>query len=234
MADQLNKFKTEVDALIKKGKRKEEAILSVLKTYYKTSKNILFEGNGYSDEWVKEAEKRGLSNVKTTPEALNAYITKESADLFTRNNIFSKIELEARYEIMQELYVKKIDIEAKTLSQLATSHVIPAAVEYQSKLAINVQALKGAGLNKTSYETQLKTIESISKHIKTISDNVDKIISETEKAHHAANTHKAALAFCHKVKPLFDNVRGASDSLEFIVDDTLWQLPKYREMLFIK
>jgi glutamine synthetase len=234
MADQLNKFKTEVDALIKKGKKKEDAILSTLKAYYKASKSILFEGNGYSDEWVKEAEKRGLSNVKTTPEALNAYVSKQSADLFTRNNIFSKIELEARYEIMQELYVKKIDIEAKTLSQLATSHVIPAAVEYQSKLATNVQALKGAGLSKASYETQLKTIETISKHIKTISDNVDKIIIETEKAHHAVNTHKAAVALCHKVKPLFDNVRSSSDALEFMVDDTLWQLPKYREMLFIK
>jgi glutamine synthetase len=234
MADQLNKFKAEVDALIKKGKKKEEAILSTLKVYYKSAKNILFEGNGYSEEWVKEAAKRGLSNVKTTPEALNAYISKQSADLFTRNNIFSKIELEARYEIMQELYVKKIDIEAKILSQLATSHVIPAAVEYQSKLATNVQALKGAGLAKSSYETQLKTIETISKHIKNIHDNVEKIVSETEKAHHAISTHKAAVAFCHKVKPLFDNVRESGDALEFLVDDTLWQLPKYREMLFIK
>jgi glutamine synthetase len=234
MAEQLNKFKSDVDAIIAKGKKKEEAIMTVLKGYYKSSKSILFEGNGYSDEWVKEAEKRGLSNVKTTPEALNAYITKQSAELFTKNNIFSKIELEARYEIMQELYVKKIDIEAKTLAQLATSHVIPAAVEYQSKLAINVQALQSAGLSKSSYETQLKAIETISKHIKTISDNVEKIMTETHKAHHAANTHKAALAFCHKVKPLFDTVRTASDALEFMIDDTLWQLPKYREMLFIK
>ncbi|MES2380163.1 MAG: glutamine synthetase III [Bacteroidota bacterium] len=234
MADQLNKFKVDVDTLIKKGKNKEEAILTTLKAYYKAAKNILFEGNGYSDEWVKEAAKRGLSNIKTTPEALNAYISKQSSELFTKNNIFSKIELEARYEIMQELYVKKIDIEAKIISQLATSHVIPAAVEYQSKLALNVTALKSAGLAKASYETQLKTIETISKHIKNINDNVTKILAETEKAHHAANTHKAAVAFCHKVKPLFDNVREASDSLEFMVDDTLWQLPKYREMLFIK
>lgn len=234
MADQLNKFKSEVDVLLKKGKNKEEAIMTILKGYYKASKTILFEGNGYSDEWVKEAEKRGLSNVKTTPEALNAYVTKQSEELFTRNNIFSKIELEARYEIMQELYVKKIDIEAKTLAQLATSHVIPAAVEYQSKLAINVQALQSAGLSKSSYETQLKAIETISKHIKTISDNVDKIMVETNKAHHEVSTHKAALAFCHKVKPLFDNVRTSSDALEFMIDDTLWQLPKYREMLFIK
>ncbi len=234
MADQLNKFKADVDTLIKKGKNKEDAILTTLKAYYKAAKNILFEGNGYSDEWVKEAAKRGLSNVKTTPEALNAYISKQSSELFIRNNIFSKIELEARYEIMQELYVKKIDIEAKIISQLATSHVIPAAVEYQSKLALNVTALKSAGLAKASYETQLKTIETISKHIKSINDNVTKILAETDKAHHASNTHKAAVALCHKVKPLFDNVREASDSLEFMVDDTLWQLPKYREMLFIK
>jgi len=234
MADQLNKFKTDVDALIKKGKSKNDAIIATLKVYYKASKNILFEGNGYSEEWVKEAAKRGLSNVKTTPEALNAYVSKQSTDLFIRNHIFSKIELYARYEIMQEVYVKKIDIEAKTISQLAISHVVPAAVEYQSKLAINVQALKGAGLSKASYETQLKNIEVISKHIKSICDNVDKLLVETDKAHHAADTHKAALIFCHKVKPLFDQVRASSDALEFIVDDTLWQLPKYREMLFIK
>ncbi len=234
MADQLNKFKVDVDALIKKGKNKEDAILSILKIYYKESKHILFEGNGYSEEWVKEAAKRGLANVKTTPEALNAYISKKSSDLFIRNKIFSKIELEARYEIMQELYVKKIDIEAKTIAQLVTSQVIPAAIEYQSRLATNVQALKGAGLTKTSYQTQLKTIETISSHIKSIHDNVEKMTSETNKAHHAENTHKAALALCHKVKPLFDEIRNASDSLEFIVDDTLWQLPKYREMLFIK
>jgi glutamine synthetase len=135
MAEQLKVFKADVDAQIKKGKKKEDAILEILKAYYTTSKKILFEGNGYGDEWVKEAKKRGLSNIKTTPEALNAYIAPASKKLFADNNVFDVRELDARYDIMQESYVKKIDIEAKVMAQLATSHVIPAAVEYQTKLA---------------------------------------------------------------------------------------------------
>ncbi len=234
MAQQLKTFKAEVDALIKKGKKKEDAILEILKGYYKSSKTILFEGNGYSDEWVKEAKKRGLNNVKTTPEALNAYISKESKKLFADNNIFDVRELEARYEIMQENYVKKIDIEAKILAQLATSHVIPAAVDYQSKLANCVAGLKNAGVPKASYGAQLEMIQTISKHISTINEYAQKLVAETNKAHHIEDTHKRAVAFCHKVKPLFDIIRTASDALEFMIEDDLWKLPKYRELLFVK
>ncbi|MES2690098.1 MAG: glutamine synthetase III [Bacteroidota bacterium] len=234
MADQLNKFKADVDAAIKKGSKKEEAILTVLQSYYKTSKRILFEGNGYGDEWVKEAAKRGLANIKTTPEALNAYISKSSKQLFASLNIFNERELDARYEIMQENYVKKIDIEAKILAQLATSHVIPAAISYQTKLAQSVSSLKTAGVNKAVYDPQLKMILDIAANIKVISDNVKKLTAETGKAHHISDTHKAALAFCHKVKPLFDVIRTASDSLEYTIEDDLWKLPKYRELLFVK
>lgn len=234
MADQLNKFKADVDALIKKGSKKDEAILTILQGYYKTSKRILFEGNGYSDEWVKEAAKRGLSNTKTTPEALNAYISKSSKQVFSALDIFNERELEARYEIMQENYVKKIDIESKILAQLATSHVIPAAISYQTKLAQSVASLKAAGVAKTVYGTQLAMIQEIGTHIKTISDHVKKLNTEADKAHHQASTHKCAVAFCHKVKPLFDVIRAASDSLEYMVEDDLWKLPKYRELLFVK
>jgi glutamine synthetase len=234
MAEQLKVFKADVDAQIKKGKKKEDAILEVLKGYYTTSKKILFEGNGYGDEWVKEAKKRGLNNVKTTPEALNAYIAPASKKLFSENNIFDVRELEARYDIMQESYVKKIDIEAKVLAQLATSHVIPAAVEYQTKLAACVANLKAAGVPKSSYGAQLEMVQTISKHINTIHENVQKLVAETEKAHHIEDTHKRALACCHKVKPLFDVIRNASDALEFMIEDDLWKLPKYRELLFIK
>jgi glutamine synthetase len=234
MAEQLRIFKADVDTQIKKGKKKEDAILEVLKGYYKASKNILFEGNGYSDEWVKEAKKRGLNNIKTTPEALNAYITPAAKKLFTDNTIFDERELEARYEIMQENYVKKIDIEAKVLAQLATSHVIPAAVDYQTKLATCVGSLKAAGVPKNAYAAQMEMIQTISKHINTINEYVQKLISETDKAHHIADTHKRAVAFCHKVKPLFDVIRSASDSLEFMIEDDLWKLPKYRELLFLK
>ncbi|MCU0442937.1 MAG: glutamine synthetase III [Bacteroidia bacterium] len=234
MADQLKKFKVEVDGQIKKGKKKEEAILDVLKGYYKSSKTILFEGNGYGDAWVKEASKRGLSNIKTTPEALNAYISGTSKQLFERNAIFNSRELEARYEIMQESYVKKIDIEAKVLAQLAISHVIPSALSYQQKLSENVAALKAIGVTKTGYDAQFKFIEEISKYVKHIRENVEKMIAEMDKAHHIADTHKRAVAFCHKVKPLFEQIRKSSDALEFIIEDDLWKLPKYRELLFVK
>ena len=234
MADQLNQFKKEVDTLIKKGNKKEESIILVLKKYVAHSKNILFEGNGYGIEWVKEAKKRGLSNVKTTPEALNAYLSKKSKGLFENNGIFTARELDARYEIMQENYVKKIDIEAKLLAQLAISHVIPSALSYQQKLSENVASLKSIGINKKNYESQLKYIEEISTHINSISLNVKKMIAENEHAHHTANTHKTALAFCHKVKPYFDVIRHHSDALEFIIEDDLWKLPKYRELLFVK
>ncbi len=219
---------------MKKGKKKEDAVLEILKNYYRASKNILFEGNGYSDAWVKEAARRGLSNIKTTPEALNAYISKRSKEVFASNDIFNSRELEARYEIMQENYVKKIDIEAKVLGQLAISHVIPAAISYQQKLSDNVVSLKSIGVHKSTYDAQLKFIEEISKYIKHIRESVEKMMSESEKSHHIDNTHKRAVAFCHKVKPLFDEIRKSSDALEFIIEDELWKLPKYRELLFIK
>lgn len=234
MANQLKKFKAEADALIKKGKKKEEAILELLKGYYKSSKKILFEGNGYSDEWVVEAEKRGLNNIKNTPEALNAYISKQSRELFVNNAIFSEKELEARYEIMQELYVKKIDIEAKVLVQLAVSHVIPSGIAYQRNLSECISAMKAAGLSKSDYEVQLNMVKTISAHIKTVQTNVEKIQAELDKAHHIEDTYKRALALCNKVKPLFEPIRKGSDALEFMIDDELWKLPKYREMLFIK
>ena len=234
MADQLIQFKADTDALIKKGKKKEDAILEVLKGYYKASKKILFEGNGYGDEWVKEAAKRGLNNIKSTPEALNAYISKPSKDLFVRNEIFNEVELNARYEIMQELYVKKIDIEAKLLAQLATSHVIPAGIAYQRNLAENVKAMKDAGLSKQDTEIQINLIKELGGHIKNISVNVTKLLSELDKAHHLDSTYKTASAFSNKIKPLFEPIRNSSDALEFLVDDELWKLPKYREMLFVK
>jgi glutamine synthetase len=234
MADQLVQFKADTDALIKKGKKKEDAILEVLKGYYKASKKILFEGNGYGDEWVKEAAKRGLNNIKSTPEALNAYISKPSKDLFVRNEIFNEVELNARYEIMQELYVKKIDIEAKLLAQLATSHVIPAGIAYQRNLAENVKAMKDAGLSKQDTEIQINLIKELGGHIKNISVNVTKLLAELDKAHHLDSTYKTASAFSNKIKPLFEPIRNSSDALEFLVDDELWKLPKYREMLFVK
>jgi glutamine synthetase len=234
VANQLTQFKKEVDVAISKGKKKEDAILDILKGYYKSTKRILFEGNGYSNEWVKEAAKRGLSNIKTTPDALPAYISPASKKVFAEHDIFNERELDARYEIMQESYIKKIDIEAKILGQLAISHVIPAALNYQQKLSNNVASLKALNLPKTSYEAQLKFIQEVSKYVKHIRESVETMIAESEKAHHISNTSKRAQSFCNKVRPLFDEIRRSSDALEFIIEDELWKLPKYRELLFIK
>lgn len=233
MADQLKKFKHDVNGLIQKGKKKEEAILEVLKGYYKSSKTILFEGNGYGDEWVKEAAKRGLSNIKNTPEALHAYLSKSSRELFAGNNIFNERELEARHEIMQENYVKKIDIEAKVLLQLVNSHVVPAAINFQRNLAENIKAMKDAGLSKTDYDVQLTLVKQLSANIKLVTDMSAKLSVEVDKAH-KLTTEKAALAMANKVKVLFEPIRKSCDQLEYLVDDEIWRLPKYREMLFIK
>jgi len=161
-------------------------------------------------------------------------VSQKSKDLFVKNNIFNAVELDARYEIMQEIYVKKIDIEAKILAQLATSHIIPSAIEYQGKLASNVASLKAAGLSKSLYDVQVNSITEIAKHVKVISDSVTKLINESDKAHHIEDTHKKAISMCHKVKPLFDTIRKSSDALEFMIEDDLWKLPKYRELLFVK
>jgi len=235
VAQQLNQFRKDVDALLeKKGKLKEEAIMEVIKTYYKSSKKILFEGNGYGDEWVKEAAKRGLSNITSTPEALLAYLSEKSKKIFTENEIFSDKELVARHEIMQESYIKKVDIEAKVLAQLVTSSVIPAAISYQQRIAANVVSLKAAGMPKKAYEVQMEMLETISRNIQEITTSLKKMEKEVENAHKVKEVYKRALSFCNKVKPLFDVIRKNSDALEFIVDDELWPLPKYREMLFCK
>jgi glutamine synthetase len=234
VADQLKKFKTETDALIKKGKKVEVAIAEVLRQYLKTSKKICFEGNGYSDEWVKEAAKRGLNNIKTTPLALDAYVSKKTQDLFIKNGIFSDIELEARHEIMLEQYVKKIQIESRVMGELAHSHIVPAALNYQKKLSDNVVNLKSLGMSKKTYQTQLNLITEIGEHVSIIMEKVEAMVEERKKANNLGDTHKTALAYCNKVKPHFDTIRYHSDKLELIVEDELWQLPKYREMLFVK
>ncbi len=175
VAATLKQFKKDVDALVEKGDKKEIAILQVLRDYISKSKNIRFEGDNYSDEWAQEAKRRGLNNFKTTPEALDAYITNKAKEVFFDNGIFSKRELEARHEIMLEEYVKKVQIEARLIGYLATNHVLPAAINYQNTLIQNVRGLKEMGLDKSSYKAQLNLIEVMSRHIQEINDNVEAI-----------------------------------------------------------
>ncbi len=234
MADQLVAFKKEVDALINKGEKKDVAILTVIKKYIKESKSIRFEGNGYSVEWEKEAAKRGLANVKTTPKALDAYVSKKTTDLFTRNSIFNPIEIHARHDIMLENYMKKLQIESRIIGELVTSSVIPSAVSYQNTLLENVKGLKEVGLPKATYESQLELIKKISEHVSIIKKSVDEMTEERKKANTIADARKLAIAYDEKVKPFFETIRYNVDKLELIVGDEYWPLPKFRELLFLK
>ncbi|MBP7166905.1 MAG: glutamine synthetase III [Bacteroidia bacterium] len=234
VADQLKKFHAEVESIAKKGTKTDEAILKVLRKYIVESKAIRFEGNGYGDEWKKEAKKRGLSNVTTTPPALDAFVTKKSMDLFERNNIFSHRENEARHEIMLETYIKKIQIESRVMGSLAINHILPAAIKYQTLLVENVEGLKDIGLPKDTYAAQLELIKEISSHITIIKKNVDDMIEARKKANGITNVRTKAIAYCDKVKAHFDTLRYHVDKLELIVDDESWPLPKYREMVTIR
>ncbi len=236
VAKQLKEFKVEVDKLIKtKDLKKDEAVFNVLREYIKSSKNILFEGNGYSDEWEKEAKKRGLSNNKTTPVALKARISKKAIDLFEEMNVMSKIEAEARHEIELDEYTMRIQIEGRVLGDIANNHIVPTAVQYQNTLIKNVKGLKeifGANFKKIAAE-QIDLIEKISGHIAGISSKVELMINERKKANKLEG-QKAAEAYCNKVKPYFDEIRYHCDKLELMVDDELWPLTKYRELIFTR
>lgn len=234
MTQTLKQFKADVDALVDKGEKKEIAIMQILRKYIADSKNILFEGDNYSDEWAAEAERRGLSNFKTTPEALDAFITEKSKQVFFGNGIFSKRELEARHEIMLEEYVKKVQIEARILGYMSTNHILPAAIEYQNTLIKNVTGLKEIGLDKKSYAAQLNLVENISGHIQEINNSVEAMIAARKKANNTASSHKRAEMYCKDVKTYFDKIRYHADKLELVVDDKLWPLPKYRELLFLR
>jgi len=234
VGNQLAEFKKEVDALIKKKVSKLQAIQQVLKGYVKSSKNILFEGNGYGEAWVKEAKKRGLSNIKTTPYALDAYNSKASKDLFVKNHIFSQKELEARTEIKFENYLLKIQIEGRILGELVRNYVVPSAVEYQKKLIDTIEGLSRIGQTKTENKALYALTKEISTHINAIFDNTHKMIEERKKANNLTHADKKAKAYCDKVKPYFDSIRDSADKLEELIDNDAWKLPKYRDLLFLK
>jgi glutamine synthetase len=236
MAQTLRQFKSDVDALIDKGEKKEIAIMHTIRQYIVDSEKVLFEGDGYSEAWANEAEKRGLPNVKTTPHALDAMITKKAKKLFEENRIYSHTELEARHEIELEKYIKKVQIESRIMGELATSHVLPAAIRYQTLLANNIRGLKETGLKESAFANQLQILEQISEHINKTSDFVEKMIEARKSCNNMeGDTRKKAIAYQEKVKDkFFDQIRYHVDKLELLVDDREWYLPKYREMLFLR
>lgn len=233
VAKQLTDFKKEVDGLIAKGMKKEDAIFKVLRSYIKTSKKIRFEGDGYSKQWEDEAAKRGLSNHKTTPEALKENITEKAIALFEEMGVLNRVELMARYEIALEEYVKTVQIESRVLGDIARNHIVPTAVRYQNTLIENVKGLKeifGESYQEVAAE-QLELIRHISEHIKVIHSKTDAMIEARKRANHLPNFEEKAHSYCHEVKPFFDEIRYHCDKLEMMVDDELWTLTKYRELM---
>jgi len=237
MADQLVKFHAQVTKLVEKGLPKDEAIFQVLKDYIVESKAIRFEGNGYGDEWVKEAEKRGLKNVKTTPGALDVLTTQKVKDLYAKNEILTERELEARYEIDLELYAKKIQIESRVMGDLASNHIIPTAIQYQNILIENVRGLKDVLGEKEFKELageQLRLIREISERTARLHTLVEAMTEARKKANACTHARELAGNYCDEVVPFFQQIRREVDKLELIVSDELWPLPKYRELLFLR
>jgi glutamine synthetase len=234
VADQLITFKKEVDGLISKGKNREVALMEVLKRYITESKKICFEGNNYSKEWEEEAARRGLNNIKNTPRALDFMVTKKGIDLFVRNEVFTKEEIHARHEIELEKYIKIVQIEGRIIGELAVNQIIPAAIQYQNELINNIKGFREIGLDERHTEAQKNLVTEISEHVNAILKMVHEMTEARKSANNTEDIRERAIAYCDTVKPFFDEIRYRTDKLELVVDDKLWPLPKYRELLFLR
>jgi glutamine synthetase len=237
LAEQLRVFRKEVDALIEKGTNKEDAIYKILQKYIKESKRIRFEGNSYGGEWIAEATSRGLENISATPEALKAITSEDVIRMFEEHDVLTRREVLARYEIDLENYIKKIQIESRIIGDLSHNHIIPTAIRYQNTLVENVKGLKEVLDMKTFVKlsnSQMQNIKEISEHISIVRQLVAEMIDMRKKAKKVENTARRAEVYNTEVLPFFEKIRYHVDKLELLVDDELWPLPKYRELLFIK
>jgi glutamine synthetase len=237
VAEQLIQFKNDVDKLIAKDVKKDEAIFQVLRQYIIDSKPIRFEGNNYSEEWKKEAKKRGLSNITNTVEALDAYLAPNSVKLFTSLDVMSERENEARSHVRWDNYTKRVQIEARVMGDLVMNHIVPVAIRYQSELIENVKGLKEVFGEKEYKElagARLELIRTMSQHISYIKAKVGEMIEARKVANKIENEREKALAYSTKIFCYLDDIRYHVDKLELIVDDEYWPLPKYRELLFIR
>jgi len=232
VADQLELFYEAVNKEVEAGTEKKIAIVNTLRRYIKEGKPVRFEGNNYSDEWAKEAQKLGLGNIKDMPRAIEAYLSKKSVALFAKHEVLTHKELEARNEIRLESYIKKVQIEARVIGDLAMNHIIPTAIAYQNKLITNANGLKGLGVENAAVVT---TIKEISGHIETIKTGVRQMVEERKRINKITETHKRAVAYCDDIKEkYFEQIRDAVDKLELLADDEDWPLVKYRELLFLR
>ncbi|WP_194774757.1 glutamine synthetase III family protein [Pararhodonellum marinum] len=232
VAEVLKDLLKEVEKEMTAGKEKKIAIVNVLRKYIKDSKKVRFEGDGYSEAWEKEAEKRGLANLKRTPFALDILRDKKVAELFQKHKVLTDVELHARHEILLENYIMKVQIESRVMGDLALNHIIPTAITYQNKLIDNANGLKGLGLDNSAAIT---TIKEISTHIESLKTNIGKMIDARRSLNKVEDITKRAKGYSSDVKEAyFDQIRYAVDKLELLVDDEYWPLVKYREMLFLK
>ncbi len=232
VADQLTKFHKEVSKMMDNGEERRLAIIHVLRDYIKKSKKIRFEGDGYSEDWVKEAAKRKLSNVKNTPLALDFSVDERATKLFERHKIYTKVELAARHEIKLENYIMKVQIESRMMGDLAQNHIIPTAINYQNKLIQNANGLDNLGLDAKEIK---KTIEEVSKHISNVRRLVDEMTEERKRINKIDDVRDRAIEYCDNVKEkYFDQLRYSVDKLEMLIDDEDWPLVKYRELLFLR
>ena len=237
VAEQLAEFKKEVDELIEKGEPKISAIIQVIRKYIKISKPIRFDGNGYSDEWEEEAARRGLDCETSCPVIFDQYLTEDSVRMFESAGVMTRKELEARNEIKWETYTKKIQIEARVLGDLVMNHVVPVAIEYQSKLIDNVYKMKqifpAEEAEKLSAEN-MAIIRKIAEHTSYIKEHVDTMVEARKVANKIVDERAKAIEYHDKITPMLEQIRYHIDKLELIVDDQMWTLPKYRELLFIR
>ncbi|MFT4737074.1 MAG: glutamine synthetase [Cyclobacteriaceae bacterium] len=232
VADQLNDFYKVVSKKINDGEDRRLATIDVLRGYIKSSKNIRFEGDGYSEEWVVKAQKRKLSNVKDTPRALDFLVSEKSLKLFEKNKIMSRVEVEARHAIMLEDYIMKVQIESRVMGDMALNHIIPTAINYQNTLITNAKGLIELGLNA---EHVKKSIEEISSHLNTVASIVDEMVDARKRINGIEDSKQKAVAYSDEIKEkFFEPLRYAVDKLELLVDDELWPLVKYRELLFLR
>ena len=234
VANQLFKFREDVDALLTKDIKKELAIVEVLKGYISESKKILFEGDGYSEGWVNEASRRGLSNINSTPEAFGVFLREDSMAVLTKHGVYNDREIHARYEIELENYIKKIQIESRVIGDLAINHVISTALKYQTSLVENVKGQREIGIDDRYYQPTIETIKRISEYTSTIQRLVDEMTEARKEANAIEDTTERAKLYGSKVKNFFEEIRYAVDKLELIVDDDEWPLVKYRELLMIR
>lgn len=231
---QLKSFKSEIDKLMGDGMNRDSAILTVLKRYISESKSVRFEGDGYSEEWKEEAERRGLSNTPKTPDALEAYLSPSSQSLFTGSGVFTERELHAHYDVMCENYILKVQIESRTLGEMVINHVLPAAFRYQAELLENIERMKNVGLPEEAYKTQFDIVRRISENTNAINEVVDKMTAARRKANEIEDPTKKAKTYCYDVMPFMDEIRLHADRLEYLVDDREWPLVKYRELMFVR